>query len=81
MSQDNTRQRIANLNSNTAQPGVSRAKIETLSFTQPGPDVLRRFNDTAEPLIGQVFLLARACQKLSQTRDRLLPHVIPTKIA
>lgn len=81
VSQDDTRQRIANLNSNTAQPGVSRAKIETLSFTQPAPDVLRRFNDTVEPFIGQTFLLARTCQKLSKARDHLLFHVIPTKIA
>ena len=80
-SQDDTRQRIANLNSNTAQPGVSRAKIETLSFTKPAPDVLRRFNDIVEPFIGQAFLLARTCQRLSETRDRLLSHVIPTKIA
>lgn len=81
VSQDDTRQRIANLNSNTAQPGVSRAKIETLSFTQPAPDVLRRFNDIVEPFIGQTFLLARTCQKLSKVRDHLLSHVIPTKIA
>lgn len=81
VSQDDTRQRIANLNSNTAQPGVSRAKIETLSFTQPAPDVLRRFNDAVEPFIGQTFLLARTCQKLSEARDHLLSHVIPTKIA
>ena len=80
VSQDDTRQRIANLNSNTAQPGVSRAKIETLSFTQPAPDVLRRFNDIVEPFIGQIFLLARTCQKLSKARDHLLSHVI-TKIA
>lgn len=81
VSQDDTRQRIANLNSNTAQPGVSRAKIETLSFTQPAPDVLHRFNDIVEPSIGQIFLLARTCQRLSEARDRLLSHVIPTKIA
>ena len=81
VSQDDTRQRIANLNSNTAQPGVSRAKIETLSFTQPAPDVLRRFNDIVEPFIGQTFLLARTCQKLSEVRERLLSHVIPTAIA
>ena len=81
VSQDDTRQRIANLNSNTAQPGVSRAKIETLSFTQPAPDVLRRFNDIVEPFIGQTFLLARTCQKLSEVRERLLSHVTPTAIA
>ena len=81
VSQGDTRQRIANLNSNTAQPGVSRTKIETLSFIKPAPSVLRRFNDIVEPFVGKTFLLARTCQKLSEARDRLLSHVIPTTIA
>ena len=76
-----TRQRIANLNANTAQPGVSQSKMKTLDFVIPQSAVAKLFNDTVEPFVQQVFLLAKANQALARARDLLLPRLMSGEIA
>ena len=80
VSQNETRQRIANLNANTAQPGISQHKLKTLTFVQPSQNLLDRFNSTVEPLIRQVFLIGRKNRKLVQVRNLLLPHLMDGKV-
>lgn len=76
VAQDETRQHIANLNANTAQPGVSQGKMKTLTFSQPRQAIARLFNETVEPVVRQIFLLARENRMLSQARDLLLPRLM-----
>lgn len=77
---DETRQRIVNLNANTAQPGVSQRKVKSLTFVQPAPRVARQFHETVEPVVRQVFLLARTTRLLTQARDLLLPRLMNGEI-
>ena len=77
---DETRQRIANLNANTAQPGVSQRKLKSLAFIQPAPRMARQFHETVEPMVRQVFLLARTTRLLTQARDLLLPRLMNGEI-
>ena len=81
LAQDETRQRIVNLNANTAQPGVSQSKLKTLGFVQPTPAVARLFNETVEPTIHQVFVLAQTSRRLAQARDLLLPRLMNDDIS
>ena len=76
VAQEETRQRIANLNANTAQPGVSQNKLKTLSFVQPQHVVTRLFDENVEPIVRQIFVLARENRKLIQARDLLLPRLM-----
>lgn len=80
ISQDETRQRIANLNANTAQPGISQRKLKTLTFVQPSQNLLNRFNSTVEPFIRQIFLIGRKNRKLIQARNLLLPRLMDGKV-
>lgn len=76
VAQDETRQHIANLNANTAQPGISQGKMKTLTFPQPQQAIARLFNETVEPVVRQIFLLAREKRMLSHARDLLLPRLM-----
>ena len=76
ISQDQIRRRIANLNANTAQPGISRSKLKNLSFVQPQQAITRLFNETVEPVVGQIFRLAKEIQYLTQARELLLPRLM-----
>ena len=79
--EDETRQRVANLNANTAQPGVSQDKLKTLGFVQPPSEVAGQFNEDVEPVVRQIFLLARVKQRLSEARDLLLPRLMSGEVA
>ena len=81
VAQDKTRQRIANLNANTAQPGVSQGKLKSLVFVQPSRVIADQFNEDVEPVIQQVFLLARANHRLIEARDLLLPRLMSGEVA
>ena len=76
VSYNETRQKIANLNANTAQPGVSKEKLKTLNFIQPRRSITHLFNNAIEPMVKQIFFLARKNQKLSKARDTLLPRLM-----
>lgn len=76
VAQGETCQQIANLNANTAQPGVSQSKLKTLSFVQPQHVVTRLFDENVEPIVRQIFILARENRKLIQARDLLLPRLM-----
>ena len=81
VAQDKTRQRIANLNANTAQPGVSQGKLKSLFFVQPSRVIAGQFNEDVEPVVRQIFLLARANHRLTEARDLLLPRLMSGEVA
>ena len=81
ISRDDTRQRIANLNANTAQPGVSREKLKRLAFTKPSGRLLCLFNEAVEPIVRLIFVLALQNRRLAQSRKALLPRLMSGEIA
>ena len=81
LSQPETRQSIVNLNSNTAQPGISQDKLKTLRFSLPPEPLRNLFNEHVEAQVAQVFRLALLNQKLAQARDLLLPRLMNGEIA
>ncbi len=81
VAEDETRQHIANLNANTAQPGVSQGKLKTLGFVQPPKVIAGQFNEDVEPFVRQIFLLARANQRLTDARDLILPRLMSGEVA
>ncbi len=81
LSQPETRQSIVNLNSNTAQPGISQDKLKTLRFSLPPEPLRNLFNEHVEAQVAQVFRLALLNQKLAQARDLLLPRLMNGAIA
>jgi len=78
---DETRQRIVNLNANTAQPGVSQSKLKTLPFVVPKSWIAQLFNEAVEPIVRQIFLLAKTNKALVTARDLLLPRLMNGQIA
>ena len=76
ISQDETRQRIANLNANTAQPGLSQQRLKTLAFVRPSRQILCLFNAAVEPMVRQILLLALQNRKLTQARSGLLSRLM-----
>ena len=81
VAEDETRQRIANLNANTAQPGVSQSKLKTLDIIKPASALAAQFDEHVEPIVRQIFLLSRANQRLNETRDLLLPRLMSGEVA
>ena len=79
-SEDN-RQRIRNLNANTAQPGVSRSKLKTLPFLKPPVAIVRAFDRAVEPAVRQIFGLAKQQRTLVAARDAMLPRLMNGEIA
>ena len=80
LSQPETRQAVANLNSNTAQPGISQDKLKTLRFLLPPEPLRRLFNESIEAQMAQIFRLALMNRKLAEARDLLLPRLMNGRI-
>ena len=80
ISTDEARQRVANLNANCAQPGISRGKLEGLEMTLPAPTLIRTFNESVEPQVRLIFRLAVMNHKLRAARDLLLPRLMSGEV-
>jgi len=80
LSQDFIKQAIVNLNSNSAQPGISQDKLLNLKIFFPDEKIVKMFNDEAEDIVRNIFTLSIQNQKLAQARDLLLPRLMSGKI-
>jgi type I restriction enzyme S subunit len=81
MTREENRQAIANLNANTAQPGISQEKLKSLRFLLPAERFTRAFNDAVEAQVRKIFTLALMNRKLAAARDLLLPRLMSGEIA
>ena len=67
---------VVNLNSNSAQPGLSQDALGSLSVVLP-PEALRReFAAVSRPLLDGVFRNAKQNRELVGLREELLPHLV-----
>lgn len=69
--------KMQNLNSNAAQPGINQNKLLQLELVVPNSEnLLFNFNLKVEPLIRQIYSLAKANKNLKEARDILLPRLM-----
>jgi len=80
LDQDWMTERIKNLNTNAAQPGINQNGVKSLPFLKPNIETVERFDDIVEHLLKQIFSLAKKQRILQLTRDILLPKLINGEI-
>ena len=71
---------IENINTNAAQPGINKRDVEGLPFVLPSKWITNSYYNISEPMIGEIFNLAKKNQLLKETRDLLLPRLISGKL-
>lgn len=71
---------MQNLNRNAAQPGLTGNDIDTLKLYRPDEDTIRKFNSAIEPMMHNIFSLAKKNQILIKQRDLLLPRLMSGKL-
>lgn len=71
---------MQNLNRNAAQPGLTGKDIDTLKLYRPDEDTIRKFNSAIEPMMHNIFSLAKKNQILIKQRDLLLPRLMSGKL-
>ena len=68
---------MQNLNSNAAQPGINQPKLLQLELLMTNnDDLLISFNAKVEPLVKQIYSLAKINKNLKEARDILLPRLM-----
>lgn len=68
--------RIKSLNSNAAQPGINQTGVKGLPIILPPDEILEEFESFVEPLLADLFNLAKQNNVVRLTRDLLLPRLI-----
>jgi type I restriction enzyme S subunit len=69
-------EKMQNLNSNAAQPGINQSKIKTLTIHIPAEELLVQFDKLVSPFVKQIYVLAKENLRLKQARDILLPRLM-----
>jgi type I restriction enzyme S subunit len=64
-----------------AYPATSFDDFEKAKLLVPSDDLLKNFHEKTEPLFRQKHLLQQQCDRLQQTRDKLLPRLISGKLS
>ena len=73
-------QKIRNLNANAAQPGINQAGVRSLPIILPDQTTFNKFESIIEPLLIQLFNLAKKNIILRHSRDLLLPKLISGEV-
>lgn len=71
---------MQNLNRNAAQPGLSQLDINRIKVLDPGLSTIEEFNDIIEPILKEIFQLAKENQTLEKQQDLLLPRLMSGKL-
>jgi len=67
---------LVNLNSNSAQPGLSQGALNTLRVVLPPESIRVVFAEIARPLLSGVFRNAKQIRDLTRLRDQLIPKLV-----
>lgn len=73
-------QKIKNLNANAAQPGINQTGVKGLPILLPSKSLIDAFENIAEPLLAELFNIAKKNNLLRKTRDLLLPKLISGEV-
>lgn len=71
---------MQNLNRNAAQPGLTGKDLDILKLYQPDEETIKKFNEMVEPILHNIFSLAKQNQNLAKQRDLLLPRLMSGKL-
>lgn len=71
---------MQNLNRNAAQPGLSQVDINRIKIIEPDQVTVVSFNEFVEPILKEVFQLAKKNHSLIKQRDMLLPRLMSGKL-
>lgn len=75
-----TTEKIVNLNSNAAQPGINQAQVKSMGIEILNNKELKSLNDILENLLEKIYKNAKENSNLSQIRDSLLPKLMSGKV-
>ena len=67
---------INNVASGAAQPNISTSQIENIEMLIPQKEIIKKFEETVNPLFIEILTLNDKNANLKQTRDLLLPRLI-----
>lgn len=73
-------EKIQNLNTNSAQPGINQESLKSLKLIYPNQETAKEFNEKVEPLLKLINALALQNTKLRESRDILLPRLMTGSI-
>jgi type I restriction enzyme S subunit len=71
---------LAQLNSNSAQPGLNQQAMKTYEIVLPPKKLINDFEAFADPLIDKIFENAKQMRTLQKLRDTLLPKLISGEV-
>lgn len=71
---------LAQLNSNSAQPGLNQQAINAFEIVLPPLELINDFEAFTEPLIDKIFENAKQMRTLQKLRDTLLPKLISGEV-
>jgi type I restriction enzyme S subunit len=80
LDQDRVTQKIINLNSNSAQPGINKSGVLGLKILYPSSGVIHKFECIISLLIQHLFTNCHESSTLAALRDTLLPKLISGEI-
>lgn len=71
---------MQNLNRNAAQPGLTGKDLDIIKICKPDKHIITTFNSAVEPMLHNIFSLAKQNNILKQQRDLLLPRLMSGKL-
>lgn len=71
---------LAQLNSNSAQPGLNQQAMNAFEIVLPPLELIQEFEALAEPLVDKIFENANQIRTLQKLRDTLLPKLISGEV-
>lgn len=71
---------LAQLNTNSAQPGLNQQSMKSLGIVIPHKRLIEKFTETVKPLIDKILFSSRENYYLTQTRDTLLPKLMSGEV-
>lgn len=73
-------ERIKQLNTNAAQPGINQEQVKGLTIVLPQKEYIEKFDNFVKSMVSEIFKLCIKNETLKQTRDLLLPRLISGEI-
>lgn len=71
---------IKSMSGATGRQRVATDCFDSLKLAEPPHELASRFEDSAGPMLDQVFALARLNRRLARTRDLLLPRLVTGRL-
>jgi len=71
---------LANLNSNSAQPGLNQKAMKAFEIVLPPSALIKKFEATSNTMINKIFASSTQSRILQQTRGALLPKLMSGEV-